>query len=810
MKVSLNWIKDYVRIDEDVDTISQILTDIGLEVEGVEEYESVKGGLKGVIVGKVLRCEKHPNADKLHLATVDIGQDETLPIVCGAPNVAAGQKVLVATEGTVLYDGDTEFPIKKAKIRGEVSRGMICAEDELGLGTSHDGIMVLPESIETGMPASDVFPVEHDVVFEIGLTPNRIDAASHIGVARDLAAFFSQQEECRVHMPDVSTFKEGEIHNSFDVIVEREDLCPRYCGVVLTNISVKESPAWLQNRLKAIGQKPINNIVDITNFVLHEMAQPLHAFDLETIKGNKIIVGTCAENTKFVTLDGVERELSADDLMIKNTEDPMCIAGVFGGAQYGVTDNTRSLFLESAYFNPVSIRKTAKHHALNTDASFRYERGIDPNIAIYALQRAVVLMQDLAGATIASQVFDSNPTPVGGNRIEISISRIQNLIGKDISKSVMLSILKSLDISIVSDEDDKIILEVPAYRVDVTRQEDVVEEILRIYGYNNIEIPSVVKSSLLYSDEVDDTMYKNKVADMLVAQGWFETMNNSLTKSAYYNHVPSCNKEELVSLYNPLSAELDVMRSTLLFNMLEVVSYNMNRQNSDIRIFEFGREYYKNPHKTGVDSYSESQKLSLCATGNYVPQYWGDSEKKADYFYVKKTIDLFLHKVGISNVVFDSYSDDYITGQVVKKDSVEIAQFGFVSSRLLQLFDIDKEVFYADINWDNVISCVGTSEVLYQPIPQFPEVKRDLSLLLEDTVTFAQIENIAKQTEKKILKSVSLFDIYQGKGIPEGKKSYAVSFVLQHPGKTLKDTDIDKVMKKLISAYTKTLQAELR
>ncbi|MFW5850717.1 MAG: phenylalanine--tRNA ligase subunit beta [Bacteroidota bacterium] len=809
MKVSLNWINEYLSIREDVESVSKILTDIGLEVEGVEYYESIKGGLQGVVVGNVLSCEKHPDADKLSVATVDVGGSDILPIVCGAPNVAAGQKVLVATEGTKLYNGDDEFVIKKAKIRGQVSQGMICAEDELGLGASHDGIIVLPESTKIGTKASNIFPVERDVVFEIGLTPNRIDAASHIGVARDLAAFFSQESAVSIKKPNVSAFKEAKQSDSFELIVEREDLCPRYCGLIMSDISIQDSPTWLQNRLQAIGQKPINNVVDITNYVLHEMGQPLHAFDFDTIKGNKIIVGTCAEKTKFVTLDEVERELSTDDLMIQNSEEPMCIAGVFGGAHHGVTPQTTSIFLESAYFNPVAVRKTAKRHALNTDASFRFERGIDPNITVYALKRAALLIQELAGGVVVSHVFDSNPSPVPGHRVELSVSRVQALIGKSLSKKEMLSILQSLEITLIVDEGDLLVVEVPPYRVDVTRQEDLVEEILRIYGYNNIEIPARVKSSLIYSDEKDEDLYKNKAADMFIAQGWFEVMNNSLTKSVYYDVLPTFDKEHLVHLVNPLSADLDVMRSSLLFNMLEVVSYNKNRQNPDVRIFEFGREYSKNPHKERLKSYSEEQKLVLCASGNYMPQHWSGAAQEVDYFYMKKSVEMMCAKLGLQTFEYENYSDDFGIGQLLLCNNKQVATITQINSKLLRFFDIDNPVFCADINWDAVMSIVG-KPVLYTEIPQFPEVRRDLSLLLDDDISFAQIEEIAQQTEKKILKSVSIFDIYQGKGIPEGKKSYAVSFVLQHSQKTLKDSDIDKVMKRLISAYSEKLHAELR
>jgi len=810
MKISLNWLKEYVRIDVDVDTISRILTDIGLEVESVETYESIKGGLRGVVVGKVRSCEKHPNADKLHVTTVDVGNATILPIVCGAPNVAVNQTVLVATEGTKLYSGNQEFIIKKTKIRGEESCGMICAEDELGLGDSHDGIMILSDSYSAGTPASELFDVVSDVVFEIGLTPNRIDAASHIGVARDLAAFFSLQTPQVITMPDVQSFLPSKEANSLQVTVTDTTLCPRYTGVVITGVTVQDSPLWLQNRLKAIGQKPINTIVDITNFVLHEMAQPLHAFDFDKIKGNKIVVGPCAPNTKFVTLDGVTRTLSSQDVMISNAHEPMCIGGVLGGLDSGITSQTTSLFLESAYFNPVSIRKTAKYHGISTDASFRFERGIDPNITTYALKRAALLIVEIAGGTIASQVYDTNPNPVPSKRISLSVSKIQALIGKEISKEIMCTILSSLEIQIDKDAGDTLEVLVPPYRVDVTRQEDIVEEILRMYGFNNIEIPTSIRSSISYSSGISDTTYKSKISDYLVDQGWFETMNNSLTRSAYYDSLTSFDVNQLVRIMNPLSSELDIMRAEMIFNALEVVAYNCNRQNSDVRIFEFGKTYRKTGKSGSVtDSYSESQKLSLCVTGNYISPYWGDSEKKADYFYLKTILTGIFQKMGLQNVQMIPFSDDSLEGQICMSGTKEIARFGLVSSQISSRFEIEKPVYYAELHWGVVLECVG-KEILYKEIPSFPEVRRDLSLLLDTSVTYAQIEQIAYETEKHLLQHISIFDIYQGKGIPEGKKSYAVSFILQDSSKTLVDKEIDSIMKKLIRAYSQKLGAELR
>jgi len=810
MKISYNWLKDYIALDLEIETASRILTDIGLEIEGIEEFESIKGGLEGIVVGEVLTCEKHPDADKLSVTTVNVGGEEVLPIVCGAPNVAAGQKVLVATEGTKLYSGNEEFTIKKSKIRGEVSCGMICAEDELGLGDSHDGIMVLPSEVTVGTLAKEYFNIEKDFVFEIGLTPNRIDAASHVGVARDLAAFLSQENATSIKMPEVSAFKVDSQLPKFNVQVTNNELCPRYTGVVIKGITVSSSPEWLQNRLKALGLKPINNIVDITNYVLFELGQPLHAFDLAKVSGNTVVVGTIANKTKFTTLDGVERELDANDLMISNAQEPMCIAGVFGGSDSGVTAATTDIFLESAYFNPVSVRKTAKRHALNTDASFRFERGIDPNIALYALQRAALLIQEIAGGEIASQVFDSNSKEVPAFDIEISISKIQKLIGKALSKEVICNILSALDIKIKNDNGDSLSILVPPYRVDVQRQEDIVEEILRIYGYNNVEMPTSVRSSISYSPKVDDTKLKNIATDFLVANGWNEIMNNSLTKSSYYDLLPSFNKDSLVTMLNPLSADLDVMRASLLFGSLEVLEHNVNRQNPNISVFEFGRTYEKLQDDSDVSkAYNEVQKLSLCVTGNHQAQFWGDSAKKADFYYVKSFVMLVLQKLGFPQVKLEIYEDEMLQGQVCRLGKNVIATFGQVLTPIAKKLGVEQEVFYAEINWDAVIA-LANQKIQYKEISQFPEVTRDLSLLVDSNVTFEQIEQIARKVERKFLKSISIFDIYEGKGIPEGKKSYAVSIVLQDSQKTLVDKQIDKIMSKLIESYKKEISAELR
>lgn len=811
MKISLNWLSQYINIDTPIEKLSTILTDIGLEVESVEKIESIQGGLRGVVVGKVCTCEKHPNADKLHVTTVDIGNNTILPIVCGAPNIAAGQTVLVATEGTILYAGNQEFVIKKTKIRGEVSCGMICAEDELGLGVSHEGIMVLPDSVTAGTLAKEYFEVEEDYIFEIGLTPNRIDAASHIGVARDLAAFFSIHSPKQIHIPDISKFSGASTKHTISVTVEDPDMCPRYTGLVIENVQVQESPNWLKHKLTAIGQKPINNIVDITNYVLHECGQPLHAFDLEKITGNAVRVKTCSENTHFVTLDGLKRTLRTDDLMICNSEAPMCIAGILGGLESGVSNTTKHIFLESAYFSPTHTRKTAKHHGLSTDASFRFERGIDPNNTLYALKRAALLMQEIAGGTISDAMYDSNPNPVAPFEIEISLTKITQLIGKDIPKQTIITILNNLDINVQKDTGDSLVVHVPAYRVDVQRQEDIVEEILRIYGYNSIEIPDSIHYSISYSKENQDDSKKNKTAELFTSLGWFETMNNSLTKSSYYAMIPAIDDKNLVHILNPLSSELNVMRAHMLFSALEVVVYNNNRQLSDIRIFEFGKTYTKTNKKGSVtEAYHEQQMLSLCVSGNYIPQNWTGEAQEADYFYLKSCLSLLFQKLGMQNLSYSAYNDDVMQGQKCMIGTHTIAEFGLVSPKIIQSFDISKPVFYAHIYWDTLLAVTEENRVLFQAICQFPEVKRDLSLLLDKHIEYAQIEEIAKTTETKRLQSVSIFDIYEGKGVPEGKKSYAVSFILQDSNKTLTDKEIDGIMQKLISAYSQKLGAELR
>lgn len=811
MNISWNWLKEYIQLDYDVETVSKVLTAIGLEVEGLEKYQTIKGGLEGIVVGKVLTCVDHPNSDHLHITTVDVGGPEILPIVCGAPNVAAGQTVVVATEGTKLYDGDTEFVIKKSKIRGEVSCGMICAEDEIGVGTSHDGIMVLPDTVKVGTPASEYFNIKEDYIFEIGLTPNRIDAASHYGVARDLAAYLNVNGSVKLQKPSVEKFALSNTQTNLKVVVDRPDLCPRYSGVVISGIKVKESPEWLQTRLKSIGLRSINNVVDVTNFILHELCQPLHAFDLAKIAGNEIHVNTVADKTKFVTLDGVERELSSEDLMICDAEKPMCIAGVFGGLDSGVTETTTSVFLESACFNPVSIRKTARRHGLSTDASFRYERGIDPNITNYALKRAALLIQEVAGGEICGPISDSHPEKFDSFPVILNLDKAYSLMGKNIGDDVFKKILAGLEIEVASEQGRNLNLLVPPYRVDVQRAEDVIEDVLRIYGYNNVEFSTNLHAAITYSNGVNQTKVRNMIADMLVDSGWYEIMNNSLTNSSYYADLQNDCKNHLVKILNPLSAELDCMRNTMLFSMLEVVAHNQNRQQLDLSLFEFGSVYYtKGTEGSVTDKYGESRQLALCVTGKQTPLYWAEKQQDTDIFVLKSAVLKVLTKLGMSNIQFAPKNDDMLSGlECSILNNKCVARLGVVSKQLLKKFDIDKQVFFAEIYWD-VLLANYRQKVQYKELPQFPSVRRDLALLIDSKVQFEQIKKIAFSTEKKLLKQVSAFDVYEGKGIPAGKKSYAISFLLQDDQKTLTDGQIDNVMNRLIANYQKELGAELR
>ena len=818
MIVSYNWLKDYLNVSLDVEHMSEVLTDIGLEVGGVERVQSIKGGLEGVVIGEVMTCEKHPDADRLSKTTVNVGGGELLPIVCGAPNVAVGQKVLVATVGTTLYDGDNAFKIKKSKIRGEQSMGMICAEDELCLGTSHDGIMVLSPQAVPGTAAKDYFNIEDDYAIEVDLTPNRVDGASHIGVARDLAAFLQQENaDAKYIMPDVSAFAPDNTNYTVGVEVEDAALAPRYCGVTLTGVEVKDSPEWLQTRLKAIGLNPINNIVDVTNYVLHECGQPLHAFDGDEIKGDKVIVKTLADKTKFTTLDEQERELSDKDLMVCNAEEGMCIAGVFGGLTSGVSNKTNKVFLESAYFNPVSVRKTAKRHTLSTDASFRFERGVDPNNTVYALKRAALLIKEVAGGEISSEIVDLYPEEIKPYSVSISYKNVDRLIGKEIGEERIKTILRGLEIVIVSEKDGVLELEVPTYRVDVQREADVIEDILRIYGYNNVEPGLQVKSTINPSIRPNDYKLKNLVGAHLVGAGYTEIMCNSLTKGAYYEASEDYSTTGSINVLNPLSNDLNVMRQSLLFGGLESIAYNRNRKQSDLSLYEFGNCYYYDAEAEGESpyvKYSQSQHLGLWKVGQTSVASWNANMREVSLYDLKAGVENIFAQTGVDLgdlILGELDCDLYNYGLVyMTKSGAVLAQLGSVAIQLLKQQDVDAEVFFADINWDVLLETIAGHKVSYKEISKFPEVKRDLSLLVSNAVTFAEIEALAFANEKKILKSVSIFDVYTGDKLPEGKKSYAVSFVLQDETKTLKDKLIEKIMSKMISTYKQELGAEIR
>ena len=815
MKISYNWLKNYINTDLSVPEVSKILTDTGLEVEGIEEFESVKGGLEGLVIGKVETCAKHPNADKLTVTTVNVGGEYDLPIVCGALNVAEGQKVVVATVGTKLYSGDESFTIKKAKMRGEASEGMICAEDEIGLGSSHDGIMVLEESAEIGMPAKEYFNIETDTVFEIGLTPNRIDGASHIGTARDLAAFLSQTQKTELIKPSVDDFKVDNNNLPIEIIVENKEACPRYTGVTITNVKVGSSPEWLQNRLKAIGLNPINNLVDISNFVLHETGQPLHFFDADKIEGNKVIIKTLPEGTPFVTLDEEERKLSANDLMICNANNGMCIAGVFGGISSGVSENTKNIFIESAHFNSVFVRKTAKRHDLHTDASFRFERGSDPNNTVYALKRAALLLKEIAGGEISSEIVDVYPEPIEDYKVELTFHNLKRLIGKEIEKDKVKNILTSLDIKIVSENDEKLSLEVPTYRVDVLREADVIEEVLRIYGYNNIEISEHVNSSLSYSQKPDKEKVQNTVSDILSANGFNEIMCNSLTKADYYEKLESYKSEKLVNIVNPLSNDLNVMRQTLLFGGLESVAYNRNRRNLDLKLYEFGNCYnLKNTESENLlKKYNEEQHLAIFITGNKAEESWIMKENPTSFFYLKAYIENILEKLGfnLSQIESEEVSSDiFAEGLNYQYNKKQLVHFGILNKKIQKEFDIDTKVYFAEFVWDNVLKLSAKNSIRYTEIPKYPEVRRDLALLIDKEVEFASIKELAYRSERKLLKKVSLFDVFEGEKLGVNKKSYAVSFVLQDENKTLTDKQIDKIMNNFIRVYEKELNAQIR
>jgi phenylalanyl-tRNA synthetase beta chain len=809
MRISYNWIKQFIKTDLKSEEIADILTDLGLEVEGVDAFESLKGGLQGVVIGHVLTCEKHPDADKLKITTVDLGDGNApVQIVCGAPNVAAGQKVPVATIGTKLFDKEgNAFEIKKGKIRGQESHGMICAEDELGLGESHDGIMILDAALQAGTPAAKVFDIETDEVFEIGLTPNRADAMSHMGVARDLRAGLLQHgKSSELITPSVSKFKVEKRTLKIDVKVADSKLVPRYCGVTISGITVKPSPSWLQNKLKAIGLTPKNNVVDVTNYVLHELGQPLHAFDAAHIEGNKINVSTVAAGTKFVTLDDVERTLHEEDVMICDANGPLCIAGVFGGKTSGVSETTTAIFLESAYFNPVSVRKTAKRHGLNTDASFRFERGIDPNITEYALKRAALLIQEVAGGEITSDIIDVYPKKIEDFSVFIHFSKVNKIIGEEIKPDTIKKILASLDIKVNSISEVGLGLTIPAYRVDVTREIDVIEEILRVYGYNNIQIPGKLNATVANAARTEEFNVQNTIATQLCALGFNEMMANSLTTPDYVALSEQLEAAHNVVMLNPLSNDLSTMRQSLLFSALEAVSFNCNRRRTDLKFFEFGKSY----HNT-TEGYIEEKHLTLTLSGNKNNESWLKAQEKSDFFLLKGYVMAVVSRLGLDQKVTSlPFSNDVFSeGMALSIGKEVIVEFGVVKKLIIKHFDIKQEVLYADFNWGKMQKYIS-NKIKYTDIPKYPEVRRDFALLVDENVQFEQIYTLAKQTEKSLLKEVNLFDVYQGANLPEGKKSYAVSFILQDHSKTLTDTQIDKIMSKLQGNFESQLGASLR
>ena len=817
MKISHSWLTQYLNVSKTPDEISKILTSIGLEVESLEAKETVKGGLAGVVVGEVLTCEKHPDADKLSLTTVNVGADQPLSIVCGAPNVVKGQKVLVATVGAKLYFNDQEIVIKKAKLRGQLSEGMICAEDELGLGDSHDGIMVLPADAPVGMPAADYLRIEKDYQYEIGLTPNRIDAASHYGVARDLAAYLTYHESpVKANLPDVSNFKVDNNTLPIPVEVLNTEACPRYCGITINGVKVAPSPEWLQKRLRSIGLNPINNVVDVTNFVLHEVGQPLHAFDADAIKGNKVIVRTMPEGTPFVTLDGVERKLSADDLMICNESEPMCIAGVFGGLHSGVTEKTTKVFLESACFNPVYVRKTGRRHDLHTDASFRFERGTDPNITVWALKRAALLIKEVAGGTISSEIVDVNSSPVNHFEVDFNILRAWSLIGKQIPEDDIERILEGLEIRVLKKNGKQWLLGVPTYRVDVRREADVVEDILRIYGYNNVEIGAKVNGTLSYTKKPDSLQMQNIVSDYLSSNGFAEIMCNSLTKGGYYEGLATFPGVNSVKILNPLSNELNVLRQTLLFGGLESIQRNINFRNLNLKLYEFGNCYVFKPEvksQKPLDKYSEHFSIGIWLTGDNIKEHWMTKPERQNFYHLKGYVHSILSRFGFSIdriEASEAPGDIYAYGLTYKAQGKHLVTYGMVSPEILRQFDIKTEVFFAEIMWLPLMDMIAESKIQYQELPKFPEVRRDLALLIDSSVKYEQIRKLAFETERKLLKSVNLFDVYQGKNIPEGKKSYAISYILQDESKTLTDEQIDRTMKRLIDVYVRELGAQIR
>ena len=820
MNISYNWLKEFVDFDLSPLELADALTSIGLEVGGVEEIQTIKGGLEGLVIGEVLTCEPHPNSDHMHVTNVNLGSGEPVQIVCGAPNVAAGQKVIVATIGTKLYDGDDCFTIKKSKLRGIESCGMICAEDEIGIGTDHSGIIVLPDDAVVGTPAKDYYNIKSDYVLEVDITPNRADACSHYGVARDLYAYLTQRGiKTTLHKPSVDDFKVDNHDLDINVTIVNSEACPRYAGITVKGVTVKESPEWLQNDLRMIGLRPINNIVDITNYILFAYGHPMHCFDADKIKGNQVIVKCMAEGTPFVTLDGVERKLSSRDLMICNAKEPMCIGGVFGGLESGTTEETKNVFLESAYFHPTWIRKTARRHGLSTDASFRYERGIDPNNTIYILKLAAMMVKELAGGEISSEIKDVSCKDFPPFRVELAYQRVNDLIGKNIPVETVKNIVNSLEMEIVEETAEGLTLDVPQYRVDVQRDCDVIEDILRIYGYNNVEIPTTLKSSLVAETETDKSnKLQNLVAEQLVGAGFNEIMNNSLTKAAYYDNLTSYPAQNLVRLMNPLSSDLNVMRETLLFGGLETIARNVNHKNPDLKLFEFGNCYYYREEKRNEEKalapYSESYHLGLWLTGKDKQGSWIHADEENNAYMLKAYVENILGRMGLRmrDLTIENLSTDIYASAIVIKTQggKRLAMIGTVTRKLLKLFDIDNAVYFADINWIEVMRSIRSLKVSFKELPKFPAVRRDLALLVDKSVQFAQIEKLAFDADRKLVKSVNLFDVYEGKHLEPGKKSYAISITLQDESQTLNDKVIDKVMQKIIKSLEERAGARLR
>ena len=821
MNISYNWLKKYLDFNLTPDELAAALTSIGLETGSVEEVESIRGGLRGIVIGKVLTCVEHPNSDHLHITTVDLGDGAETQIVCGAPNVAAGQTVVVATVGTTLYDGDKEFAIKKSKIRGVESFGMICAEDEIGVGSSHDGIIVITDDVKPGTPAAEYYGLTSDWLLEVDLTPNRIDAASHYGVARDLSAWMAAHTEAaQLHRPSTEAFAIDKPDGGITVRVENTDACPRYCGVTVRGVTVKESPKWLKDALSTIGLRPINNIVDITNYLLHAMGQPLHCFDVAKIAGGEVVVKNAREGEKFVTLDGVEHTLDSRDLMICNAEVPMCIAGVFGGLDSGVTESATDIFLESAYFNPTSVRKTARRHGLNTDASFRYERGVDPNNTLYVLRLAALMVKELAGGEICGPLTDIYPSVIEPARVDLGFDYLNALVGKEIPADTVVSILRSLEMNLLEVTDRNVVMDVPTYRVDVTRPCDVVEDVLRIYGYNNVEISDSVRSALSSQTFEDrDNALRNLVSEQLCAEGFNEILNNSLTAEAYYNELPDYPADHCVKLLNPLSNDLNVMRQTLLFGGLESLAHNINRKMADLRMFEFGNVYFFNPAAESTADrvlapYSESSRLALWMTGALRPGNWARKEEEATVYDLKAVVANIFARLGISHAEIKlsaSKSCLYAAGlDIATRSGKALGSLGILSKKIAARLDIKQPVVYCELDWHALVNLSIRKKVSYSPLARTMPVKRDLALLLDKSVSMEQVEATVRESERRLLKDVTLFDVYEGKNLPEGKKSYAIALTLQDDEKTLQDKQIEAVMNKVIANLTKKLGAELR